>query len=63
MSNKELLVKKSWLIKNQNSNISDNYDIDFNKPLGNGAFGTVLKGKVKGTNLYRAIKQIPKNKV
>lgn len=36
------------------------------QPLGTGAFGTVLKGRVKGMNsdnAWRAIKKIPKRKV
>jgi calcium-dependent protein kinase len=31
--------------------------------LGSGTYGQVIKGKLKGTKTFRAIKIIPKNKV
>ncbi len=31
--------------------------------IGSGSFGSVVKAKLKGTNIPRAIKIIPKNKI
>jgi hypothetical protein len=53
------------LIANKIGKIEDSYDFD-SKALGTGAFGTVLKGRLKGQTseaLWRAIKKIPKRKV
>jgi hypothetical protein len=53
------------LIANKIGKIEDSYDFD-SKALGTGAFGTVLKGRLKGQTSeasWRAIKKIPKRKV
>lgn len=53
------------MIANKIGKIEDSYDFD-SKALGTGAFGTVLKGRLKGQTseaLWRAIKKIPKRKV
>lgn len=33
------------------------------KTLGTGSYGSVIKAKLKGSNIYRAIKIIPKSRV
>ena len=58
-------MKKQWFINNKPGSISNYYEFE-NKPIGTGAFGTVMKGKLKGDKYsqeYRAIKRIPKKKV
>lgn len=68
----EVTLRKQWFIKSKTGNIEDVYEIDNKKvrnftiqPLGTGAFGTVLRGRIKGTGEagWRAIKKIPKRKV
>ena len=68
----DVTLRKQWFIKSKTGNIEDTYEIDNKKvvdveiqPLGTGAFGTVLRGRVKGTGEagWRAIKKIPKRKV
>jgi calcium-dependent protein kinase len=64
MSNEKLVLKKQWFISNRPGAITDYYELD-QKALGAGAFGTVIRGRVKGQsdNSWRAIKKIPKKKV
>ena len=60
-----LVIKKMWFIHNSPGNIEDSYEFEM-KPIGTGAFGTVMKGRVKGQKSeesWRAIKKIPKKKV
>lgn len=42
-----LVLKKQWFINNKPGKITDYYDFE-EKPIGSGAFGTVLKGRLKG---------------
>ena len=58
-------MKKQWFIANKVGRIEDQYEFD-SKALGTGAFGTVMKGRLKGQtseNAWRAVKKIPKRKV
>lgn len=47
MEKKDLVMKKSWFIANKLGRIEDHYEFD-SKALGTGAFGTVMKGRLKG---------------
>ena len=65
MDKKDLVLKKSWFIANKLGRIEEHYEFD-SKALGTGAFGTVMKGRLRGQtsdNAWRAIKKIPKRKV
>lgn len=65
MEKGDLVLKKQWLIANKIGKIEDSYEFD-SKALGTGAFGTVMKGRLKGQvseASWRAIKKIPKKKV
>ena len=65
MDKSDLVLKKAWFITNKLGKIEDSYELD-SKALGTGAFGTVLKGRLKGQtseSAWRAIKKIPKRKV
>jgi hypothetical protein len=47
MDKNEIVLKKSWFIANKIARIEEAYEFD-SKALGTGAFGTVMKGRLKG---------------
>lgn len=65
MESTGLVLKKQWFISNRPGLITNYYELE-QKALGTGAFGTVVKGRLKGQTsetAWRAIKKIPKKKV
>lgn len=65
MEKNDIVLKKAWFIANKMAKIEDTYEFH-PKALGTGAFGTVMKGRVKGQtseSSWRAIKKIPKKRV
>lgn len=56
-----LKVNKSWFVSS-GANIKDRYELD-TRTVGEGTYGKVVKGKLKGGKETRAIKIIPKSKV
>lgn len=47
MESKGLVLKKQWFINDKPGQITNYYDLE-QKALGSGAFGTVMKGRLKG---------------
>jgi hypothetical protein len=65
MDKNDIVLKKSWFIANKIARIEEAYEFE-SKALGTGAFGTVMKGRLRGQTsetAWRAIKKIPKKKV
>lgn len=57
----DLVVKKRAFIGATAGSIADHYE--FSQKLGDGSYGTVLRGRHKVTGLFRAIKIIPRTKI
>ena len=56
-----LMVRKDWFVVSSDQNIEEFYNLKAGKVLGSGAFGKVIMANKKGTDIYRAIKMIPKS--
>lgn len=59
----DVIIKKQWFIGQRSGGIEQYYSFDSKKLLGQGSYGSVTKGTVKGSTLKRAIKIIAKSKV
>lgn len=58
-----MIFKKDWFVTANEANIEEYYDLKRGIELGAGAFGKVLMAKKKNSEIYRAIKVIPKSTV
>lgn len=58
-----LILRKDWFVIANDQNIEEFYNLKAGVMLGSGAFGKVVMAKKKNTDLFRAIKIIPKNTV
>lgn len=63
MNSDDLIVKKQWFIREKPGSIQQYYDLNTKNQLGQGAFGSCFLVKLKNSNITRAVKTIPKNKI
>lgn len=58
-----LILRKDWFVISNDQDIEEFYNLRSGIVLGSGAFGKVIMAKKKNTEIYRAIKIIPKSVV
>lgn len=58
-----MICKKNWFVIANDQNIEEFYDLKRGIELGAGAFGKVIMAKKKNSEIYRAVKVIPKSTI
>lgn len=58
-----MICKKNWFVIANDQNIEEFYDLKRGIELGAGAFGKVIMAKKKNSDIYRAVKVIPKSTI
>jgi len=58
-----MICKKNWFVIANDQDIEEFYDLKRGIELGAGAFGKVIMAKKKNSDIYRAVKVIPKSTI
>ena len=59
----KLVLRRGWFVETGKNNIKEYYDFNTSEPLGEGAYGQVVKATHKATKYMRAIKIVSKSKI